>query len=108
RTLGSLYISMKQPEGRLGVFKQWVINAPQKPEDHMQLASAYSGVGEDGQTVQSIKQALKLKPNWPWAHSQLGLAYYRTGDRNAAMEQYRILQKLDPELAATLLQRINR
>jgi len=117
RTLGSLYISLKQPEERLGVFKQWVMNAPQKPEAHMQLGSAYLGVSvkdptleidEYEQAVQSFKQALKLKPNWPTAHYQLGLAYHRMGDRNAAMEQYRILQRLDPELAAALLGHMNR
>ena len=42
------------------------------------------------------------------AHYNLGLSYFGLNNRNAALEEYRILQRLDPDKATKLFNVINR
>jgi|GEM_PF-6347140 len=46
---------------------------------------------------------LQVEPRNGFANHALGLAYVRTGNTTGAMQQYHILQNIDPNLAADLL-----
>ncbi len=47
-------------------------------------------------------QAIRIDPDYALAHYNLGLAYHYSNDRDSAIDQYKILKKLDTELANEL------
>ena len=61
---------------------------------------------EDHDTIESYKQAIRINPDDAFAHFNLGLAYFLLNDRDSAMEQYKILKKLDTEMASKLFNEI--
>ena len=52
--------------------------------------------------IKACKQAIRLNPDDAETHYNLGNAYHQLNDRDSALEQYKILKKLDTELANTL------
>ena len=52
--------------------------------------------------MESFKQAIRINPDYADAHWMLGIVYNSTGDRGNALEEYKILMKLDKEKANTL------
>lgn len=47
-------------------------------------------------------EALRISPSFPLAHFNLGSAYLNLGNREAALNEYRTLLSLDPNLASNL------
>ena len=62
--------------------------------------ASYAGELEDA------KEEVRKNPDDAEAHYMLGLAYIVLKDRGSAMEQYKILKKLDTELANKLFNAI--
>jgi len=58
------------------------------------------------EAIESFKQAIRINPDDAFAHFNLGLAYFLLNDRDSAMEQYKILKKLDTEMASKLFNEI--
>jgi len=58
------------------------------------------------EAIESFKQAIKIDPEHTEANYNLGVAYINLKDRGSAMEQYKILKKLDTELANKLFNNI--
>jgi len=54
------------------------------------------------EAIEFFKQAIRIKPDYADAHNNLGLAYLGLNDRGSALEQYKILKKLDTEQANKL------
>ncbi len=54
------------------------------------------------EAIEFFKQAIRIKPDYADAHNDLGLAYLGLNDRGSALEQYKILKKLDTEQANKL------
>jgi tetratricopeptide (TPR) repeat protein len=54
------------------------------------------------EAIEFFKQAIRIKPDYVDAHNNLCLAYLGSNDRGSALEQYKILKKLDTELANKL------
>ncbi len=57
--------------------------------------------------IEAYKQAIRIDPDNADAHFSLGLAYVYLKDRDSALEQYKILESLDSELANKLFNIIN-
>ena len=67
------------------------------------MSSSFGGLEEeDYGTIESYKQAIRIGPDEADAHYNLGIAYLSLNDRGSAMEQYKILKKLDTEMANEL------
>ena len=66
--------------------------------------ATYAGELEDA--IESFKQAIRIDPDDADAHYNLGIAYLGLNDRGSAMEQYKILKKLDTEKANDLFNEI--
>jgi hypothetical protein len=49
---------------------------------------------------------VQIEPRNVFAQHALGVIYVRTGEKSGAMQQYYILQTLNPKLAADLLKSI--
>ena len=54
------------------------------------------------EAIESYKQAIKIDPDHALTHCYLGTSYLLLNDRGSAMEQYKILKKLNTRLANDL------
>ena len=70
------------------------------------LGIALARQGKIQEAIAHHHEALRIKPNLPEAHYSLGLAYLMIGNRESALEEYRILKTINPNLANTLSQKI--
>jgi tetratricopeptide (TPR) repeat protein len=52
-------------------------------------------MGEYENAMEAYQQAIRLKPDSVSAHLNLGMAYLRVGDKGSALEEFKILKKLD-------------
>lgn len=58
------------------------------------------------EAIDLLRKVVQLEPRNVFAQHALGVLYVRTGEKNGAMQQYDILQTLNPKLAADLLKTI--
>jgi tetratricopeptide (TPR) repeat protein len=72
-------------------------------------ARAYLGLGRLNaaqervdDSIAAFKKAIELKPKMAEAYFNLGVIYFATGKKEAALEQQRALQNLNPELSKRL------
>ena len=72
-------------------------------EGYCSLGAALGLIGRHRQAVEVFKIATRLQPESAIAHYGLALEYIGTGDTDSAMQEHRLLQRLDPSLAARLL-----
>ena len=66
------------------------------------LGEAYEALGRHAESVEAFRQAIRLKPDFGKAYFNLGKTLLAQGNRDAAIEQYVILQNLDEDWAAKL------
>ena len=59
-------------------------------------------------SMASFREAIRIKPDYALAYYNLGVTYVNMRDRTRAMEQYRILQRMDRARADKLLAAINK
>ena len=52
--------------------------------------------------IEDAKEEVRKYPDEAWAHNNLGLAYLSLHDRDSAIDQYKILKKLDTKRANEL------
>jgi tetratricopeptide (TPR) repeat protein len=71
------------------------------------LGETYLEMGRTGDAVEAFRQAIRLKPDFGRAYFNLGKCLLAMGNRDAALEQYNILQNLDQEWAEKLNGLIN-
>jgi tetratricopeptide (TPR) repeat protein len=69
---------------------------------HFALGLIYANMGNDRQEANAYKEALRINPDFVEAHYNMGLYFLRRGERDAALEEYKILKKLDAEQADQL------
>ena len=58
--------------------------------------------------IETYKQEVEKNPDDAAAHFNFGSAYHSLNDRNSALEQYKILKKLDTKKAKMLLDYIDK
>jgi tetratricopeptide (TPR) repeat protein len=71
-----------------------------------QLGYVYMKQGRPQEAIEPLRKLLAIEPNHIFGNHSLGLAYAQTGDKTGAMQQYYVLQNLNPRLAANLLEAI--
>jgi len=75
---------------------------------HGGLGEVYYGTRQYSLAVNACREAVRLDPNNSQGHYYLALSYYALNNRSAAMEEYRILQRIDPDRATKLFNAINK
>ncbi len=104
--LGVVYINLGQYEEAKEAFKQAIRLNPDYTEAHFNLGVVYINLGQYGEAKEAFKQAIRLNPDYAEAHYGLGLIYLSLGDKSSALYEYKILKKLDRELANELFDSI--
>ena len=54
----------------------------------------------------AYKKAIRINPDFAPAHYAIGQAFLQQGDKAAALDEYKILRKLDDEIAEKLFEKI--
>ena len=81
---------------------------PEWAEAHNNLGYALGGLKRWAEAIEAHRRAVELKSDYSGAIFNLGVAYHWNGDKNRAMEQYKILERMHPNLAAQLYILVNK
>jgi tetratricopeptide (TPR) repeat protein len=122
--LGSAYRKLgtheKEPTGSykkaIGPYKQAIKIDPDKADYHSKLGQVYSDLvwvyyrkkdyleanKSAREAIESHKHATELRPDYSRYYLDLGQAYLLLGDKSSALDQYKILKKLEPMHAKML------
>jgi Flp pilus assembly protein TadD len=98
-SLGTAYVKLEKNNDAAKAFRQAVKLNPDLAEAQYGLALTYFRLRRFREAVVAFKKATKLDPKMAKAHFGLGMAYQELGETNFVMEQYRILESLDKDLA---------
>ena len=105
-SLGHLYESLGKPDEAIAAYKQSLEKKPTFTVALYQLAGVYLKKRELRNAIEPLRKLLAEEPNHEFGNFSLGQVYALLGDSTGAMQQYYILQNLNPRLAAMLLQEI--
>ena len=101
--LGFVYGDLGRHEEAIEAFKKAVRIKPDYAEGHFNLGLLYGDLGRYKEAVGALKEAIRIKPDYAWAHYVLGEGSLFLGDKSSALDEYKILKTLDPDLANELL-----
>ncbi len=108
--LGTVLKAKGDHEAAIAAFKESVA-IKRTPTPYFLLAEIYLEQNHWKEAIDSYKQCLELEdgPYVPQSHYGLGIAFLRLGDKRSAMNEYRVLKKINnPDLAEQLLREINK
>jgi tetratricopeptide repeat protein len=97
--LGHAYLKLQKDSDAIKAFKQSLKLNPDQPETQYGLGVASFRRGQFEQAIDAFKKAVALEPKMAKAHYGLTLAYQELGQSRGVIEHYRILERLDKNLA---------
>ena len=101
--LGLSYLRLEKEKEAIKAFSESVKLNPTSTEGHYGLGLASFRMHRYRDAANSFKKAISINPNMSKAHYGLALAYEELDEQNQLMEEFRILEKLDKELAKKLI-----
>jgi len=105
--LGIRYLRSKKFAEAVEVFKQLAAMKPGDAVAPNNMGEAYLELNRLNEAQESFRQAIRLKPDFGKAYYNLGKCLLSQGNRDAALEQYNILQNIDADWAEKLNGLIN-
>jgi tetratricopeptide (TPR) repeat protein len=102
--LGHAYLKLQKDKDAAKFLKESIRLNPEVAEAHYGLGLAYFRLQRHKEAADEFKKATLLRADMAKAHYGLALAYQELGKQDALIEQYRILEKLDRNLAKQLAQ----
>lgn len=100
--MGITYGKLGRYQDAIGAFKRALEINPEIPEAYYQLGIMYGSIGNLEEEVVAYKQAIRITPDFVPAHFNMGVFYLNAGQKDAALDQYKILKKLDKKTANKL------
>lgn len=97
--LGHAYLKLQKDSDAIKAFKQSLKLNPDQPETQYGLGLASFRRGQFQEAVDAFKKAVTFEPRMAKAHYGLTLAYQELGQSQGVIEHYRILERLDKNLA---------
>ena len=101
-SLGHAYLRLQKSQDAIKAFKEATRINPEMDEAFYGLGLEYFKAGKMKEASQAFKKAVSVRPSMAKAHYGLALAYQEMGKQDQLIEEYRILQKLDAQLAKKL------
>jgi Flp pilus assembly protein TadD len=106
---GAAYYGLAVTYGKMNRYRDAVQAAkeainldPESAEVRGFLGNAYTELKMNTEAAAAFKEGIRLAPDDPRMHFGLGKAYARAGNRASALEEYKMLRKLDPKSAKEL------
>lgn len=97
--LGHAYLKLQKDTDAIKAFRQSLKINPDQPETQYGLGLASFRRAQFQDAVDAFKKAVTLEPKMAKAHYGLTLAYQELGQSRGVIEHYRILERLDKNLA---------
>lgn len=104
--LGLVYNELGQFTEALAAQEAALALKPDFAPAYFAMGLVYANLGEDLREAGAYKEALRVDPDFAPAHYNLGLYYLRTGSRDLALDEYKILKKIDSQAADRLFDKI--
>jgi len=79
---------------------------PDCAEAHNNFGIILTSQGKIQEAIAHFAEAVRLKSGYAEAHINLGMGYLMIGDKNSALGEYKILGKINPDLAKILYRKI--
>jgi Flp pilus assembly protein TadD len=92
----------------VAAFRKALTLKPDDPLTYLNLGIAYRRLGRHQLGCHAVLQAIRLEPDYPEAHYELGLSSLCRQNRASALDEYKILLRLDGNLAHKLFDLIYR
>ena len=106
--LSDAYDSLGKHKESIESYKQAIRINPDSFAAHYNLGLAYGKLDKYEEAIEALKQAIRIVPDYADAHHNLGYKYVLSNDRGSALDQYKILKKLDTKKAKMLLDYIDK
>jgi len=97
--LGLAYDKLGHYTQAIEAYKQAIRIKPDNAEVLYNLGVNYGRLRRNQEAMEAFKQTINIKPNYAKAHFGLGTAYLFLGDRNSALNEYKIFETLNDDLA---------
>jgi len=104
--LGVILLSQGKTQEAIFHYAEALRIEPDYAKAHNNLGIALTEQGKTQEAVAHFVEAVRLQSDYAEAHINLGLAYLMTGDKVSALREYKILKKLNPDLANKLYHKI--
>jgi tetratricopeptide (TPR) repeat protein len=103
-SLGHAYLKLEKSGEAIKAFKESVKLNPEVAETQYGLGVANFRLGRYKDAADAFQKATTLNPQMAKAHYGLSLAYQEMGNTNGVLQEHRILERLDRNLARKLEQ----
>lgn len=107
-SLGLLYERLGKPDEAIAAYKHSLEKKPTFTHSLYQLAGVYMTKRDLPSAIDPLRKLLTEDPKHLQGNFALGQVYAQMGDKTGAMQQYYVLQNLNPRLAEKLLQMISK
>jgi tetratricopeptide (TPR) repeat protein len=87
-------------------YRQTVSIDPENLAAYQNLGVLLSRLQQVDEAVEAYQQAIRIDPDHGPAHFLLGRAYLARGDKASALDEYKILKRIDREMAKVLFEEI--
>ena len=104
--LGTVLAGQGKTQEAFAHFAEALRIEPDFAEAHNNLGGFLASQGKIQEAIAHFAEAVRLKSDYAQAHINLGMAYLVIGDKNSALGEYKILEKINPDLAKKLYRRI--
>ena len=104
--IGITYGKLERYGDAIHAFKRALEIDPEIPGAYYHIGIMYGNLGNLKEEVAAYKQAIRMAPDFVPAHFNMGLFYLNAGRKDAALEEYKILKKLDKKTADKLFDMI--
>jgi len=101
--IGVTYDRLGMYREAVDAFRQVIILRPDTAaETYSVISNIYYECGMYKDSIECCKRAIRINPDYAKAHYGLGATYLEVGEKGMALEEYKILKDLDPQLAKDL------
>jgi tetratricopeptide (TPR) repeat protein len=104
--LATLLAEQGRDQEALSHFNQTLRLNPGDVQAHYQMGVILFRHGKNEEAMAHLAEAIRISPNDGEAHHALGLVYLRIGKKDSALAEYKILKRININLADNLYQKI--